>query len=56
MLLYVRDEIPSRLLTDYKIKDNLEMFFIEVNIRKKSGYAAALITHIKVISPITCTI
>ena len=35
ILLYVRDEIPSRLLTDYKIKDNLELFFVEVNIRKK---------------------
>ena len=35
ILLYVRDDIPSRLLTDYKIKDNLELFFVEVNIRKK---------------------
>ena len=34
ILLYVRDDIPSRLLTDYKIKDNLELFFVEVNIRK----------------------
>ena len=50
ILLYVRDDIPSRLLTDYKIKDNLESFFVEVN------YSAALITHTKVISPITCTI
>ena len=35
ILLYVRDDIPSRLLTVYKIKDNLELFFVEVNIRKK---------------------
>ena len=35
ILLYVRDDIPSRLLTDYKIKDNLELFFVEVNFRKK---------------------
>ena len=35
ILLYVRDDIPSRLLTDYKIKDNLGLFFVEVNIRKK---------------------
>ena len=27
--------MPSRLLTDYEIKDNLELFFVEVNIRKK---------------------
>ena len=35
ILLYVRDDIPSRLLTDYKIRYNLELFFVEVNIRKK---------------------
>ena len=35
ILLYVREDIPSRLLTDYKIRDNLELFFVEVNIRKK---------------------
>ena len=35
ILLYVRDDIPSRLLTDYKMKDNVELFFVEVNIRKK---------------------
>ena len=35
ILLYVRYDIPSRPLTDYKIKYNLEPFFVEVNIRKK---------------------
>ena len=35
ILLYVRADILSRLLTDYKMKDNLELFFVEVNIRKK---------------------
>ena len=42
ILLYVRDDIPSRFLTDYKIKDNLESLFVEVNIRKKKwllGYS-----------------
>ena len=35
ILLYVRDDIPSQLLTDYKMKNILELFFVEVNIRKK---------------------
>ena len=35
IILYVRDDIPSRLLTDYKIKDNLELFFVGVNLRKR---------------------
>ena len=34
ILLYIKDDIPSQLLTDYKIEDNLKSFFIEVNIRK----------------------
>ena len=38
ILLYVRDDIPSRLLTDYKIKNNVELFFVEVNIRKKKKW------------------
>ena len=28
ILLYVRDEIPLRLLTDYKTEDNLELFSV----------------------------
>ena len=35
ILLYVRDDIPSRFLTDYKIKDNVELVFVEVNLQKK---------------------
>ena len=31
----IRGDIPSRLLTDCKIKNNLEFLFVEVNIRKK---------------------
>ena len=34
-LLYVADKMPLRPLTAYKIKDNLELFFVEVNIWKK---------------------
>ena len=56
ILLYVRDDIPSQLLTDYKIKDNLELFFVELTFGRKSGYSAALITHIKIISPTAYTI
>ena len=42
ILLYVRDEIPSRLITDYKIKDDVEFFFVKLTFRKRSGYSAAL--------------
>ena len=56
ILLYVRDDIPSRLLTDYDIKDNVELFFVELTFGRRSGYLAALIIHTKVISPTTYTI
>ena len=35
ILLYVRDDISSCLLTEYKLQDNTECLFIEINIRKK---------------------
>ena len=35
IFLYVRDDISSNLLTQYKIEDNIECLYVEVNIRKK---------------------
>ena len=35
MLLYVRDNISSCLFKEYKLQDNTECLFIEINIRKK---------------------
>ena len=35
ILLHVRDDISSCLLTEYKLQDNTECLFIEINIRKK---------------------
>ena len=35
LLLYIREEIPSRLLNDYKPPENIECLFVDVNIRKK---------------------
>ena len=37
ILLYVRDDISSCLLTEYKLQDNTECLFIEINIRKKKS-------------------
>ena len=38
ILLYVRDDIPFRLLADYKMKETLKLFFVEVDIRKKKKW------------------
>ena len=35
ILLYVRDDISSSLLTEYKLQDNIECLFIEFSIRKE---------------------
>ena len=48
LLLYVRDNIPS---TQIKLKfiENkaFEGFFVEINLRKKNGFFAAVIIQIK---------
>ena len=53
ILLYVRDDIPSQLLTDYKIKDHLELFSVDVNIRKKTWLLGCYYNPHKIISPTT---
>ena len=50
ILLYVRDDISSCLLTEYKLQDSTECLFIEINIRKRNSYSPAHITPIKIIS------
>ena len=35
LLLYIREDIPSRLLTEYKPPENVECLFVEINIRRK---------------------
>ena len=34
-MFYIREGIPSRLLTDYKPPENVECLFVEINIRRK---------------------
>ena len=47
-LLYVRDNIPFRLLTEYKVPEETECIFVELNVRNKNDCCAILI---RVISP-----
>ena len=34
-LVYIREDTPSRLLTEYRPSENVECLFVEINIRKK---------------------
>ena len=36
LLLFVRDDISSHLLTEYKTPTNVECIFVEISIRKKN--------------------
>ena len=48
LLLYVRDDIPSKQIKLKFIENEaFEGFFVEINLRKKSGFSAALIIQIK---------
>ena len=43
LLLYVTDDIPSKQITLKFIENEaFEGFFVEINLRKKSGFSAAL--------------
>ena len=35
LLIYIREDMPSRLLTEYEPPRNLECLFVEINVRKK---------------------
>ena len=49
LLLYVRDDIPSKQIKLKFIENEaFEGFFVEINLRKKSGFSAALIIQIKI--------
>ena len=56
LLLFVRDDISSSLLTEHKSPTNLGCIIVEMSIRQKIGYFLAPTTHIKVISLLICTI
>ena len=43
LLLYSREDIPFRLLTEYKPHENVECLFVEINIRKKKMASLLLI-------------
>ena len=43
LLLYIREYIPFRLLTEYKPHENVECLFVEINIRKKKMASLLLI-------------
>ena len=49
LLLYVRDDIPSKQIKLKFIENEaFQEFFVEINLRKKSGFSAALIIQIKI--------
>ena len=52
LFLYVKDDIPSKQIK-LKFIEN-EGFFVEINLRKKSGFSAALIIQIKIRFCLTC--
>lgn len=38
IILHVRDDIPSRLLTEYKVLQDIEGMFVELNVRNKMSW------------------
>ena len=46
ILWYVREDIPCKIIKT-KIDAYYKCFFVDINLRKKSGYQAVFIIHIK---------
>ena len=46
ILLYIREDIPSKILKFEPVQNNFEGFFVEINLRKKSGFFLAHITQL----------
>ena len=38
ILIFIGEDIPSQLLVDHKLPHDTEGIFVELNLRKKSGY------------------
>ena len=45
IMIFIRDDIPSRVLTKHVFPDDIEGLFIELNFRKLSGYFLEHIAH-----------
>ena len=55
-LLYIRENIPSRLLNEYKPPANVECLFVEINIKRRNGFFVAHTILIKITYLNRCTI
>ena len=38
LLLYIREDIPAKIIDKAKFDKTTEVMFIEINLRKKSGF------------------
>ena len=51
VMLYIREDIPSKSLTEIKLDNEIENIFIEINLRSKkwlvSGFYSPKLSHIK---------
>ena len=45
LMIYVRDNTPSKMLTKHNLSEDIEATFIELSFRKSSGYCAQHIAH-----------
>ena len=58
ILLYIREDIPSKMLKFRSVQNNFEGFFVEINLRKKKWFLSCsynptrknIVNHVKNIS------
>ena len=46
LIIYVREDITSKMLTKHKFPDDIKTLFVEIDFEKVSGYFVDYITHL----------
>ena len=46
IIIYVREDITSKMLTKHKFPDDIKTLFVEIDFEKVSGYFVDYITHL----------
>ena len=50
IIVYIRDDIPSKELKSNYMPNDIEGYFIELNLRRKNGFYLLVIIQIKITS------
>ena len=45
IIIYVREDIPTKILTKHNLPEDIEGIFLEINFESSNGYSVEFIIH-----------